>query len=73
MVTNPFMLHVNMLDLKLMEEIKRHAVIVILTEENSQLETAVFLKHAGHLFFKRATQVTCKDSFANVNPIGEFF
>lgn len=44
MVTNNFLLYVNMLESKLNEEIKRQAAIVSLAKEYFDLETAALLK-----------------------------
>lgn len=52
MVTNTFLLHLNMSQPKLIEEIKRHAGIVSLAKEQSGLETAAFLKLVWLFIFK---------------------
>lgn len=52
MTGNSFLLHGNMSEHRVMEEMKRHAVIVPLDEENSNLETAAFLKLGRQFVFK---------------------
>lgn len=48
----PFVLHVNMLESILPEEMKWHAVTVSLAEEHSDLKISAFLKLAWSFIFK---------------------
>lgn len=52
MVTNTFLLHLNMSQPKLIEEIKRHAFIVSFAKEQSGLEKTAFLKLVWLFMFK---------------------
>lgn len=52
MVANIFLLHINRLESRLTEETKKQAVIVLLVDELSILQTAAFLKLAKSFVFK---------------------
>lgn len=52
MVINTFLLHVNNIKLRLIEEMKMHIAIISLSEEHSDLETTEFLKLVGSFVFK---------------------
>lgn len=52
MVTNPFLLHANMPEPRPSQYMKKHAVIVLLTQEHFDSEIASFLKLSRSFAFK---------------------